>query len=251
MSDLNVSSDEARAEEPTHDIERGSDETIKHSAHQVPPDVNISHRSPATVIYGPMYRSLIVTPWFIGNILKLVLPKPNTASSLQSGVPASGVLGALIGIAVGAALGAPFAAGEACLKNLIGSWLMRLHHSHVAYAFHGGSAQGNYAIAGAIAALPEVVMLVTIEACLGPNKYKKSVSWNAFVVLSTFFSSAAVGAAAAAIGAARGFDMQTVEHSTIANVAGLGFIIMVLLPFEAIHRVFRAGLKSVDGAASK
>jgi hypothetical protein len=235
MSDLNQTPDETRPEEPTHDIERGSDETIKHSAHQVSPDVNISERSHSNVMYNAMYQALMVTPWGIDNILKIVLPKP-TISPPPHGSPRSAVLGALIGIVVGAALEAPIGIGFACLENVVGSWLMRLHHSHEAYAFHGASSLGNYAIAGAIAALPGMAILVTVKACLSTIGYKKFTMWYGFVLMFAF--SAAEGAAASAIGTARGFKMQTVVHSAIANVAGAGFIIVVLLPFLAIYVLF-------------
>jgi len=47
--------------------------------------------------------------------------------------------------------------------------------------------------------------------------------------------SAAKGAAASAIGTARGMDMQTVMQSAIANVAGAGFIISLMVPFAVIY----------------
>jgi len=78
MSDRNVSSDETRPEHHTDDLERGSDETIKHSAYEVSTDVDVAQHSRSTVMYESMYQSLMVTPWGIDKLLTLVLPKPKT-----------------------------------------------------------------------------------------------------------------------------------------------------------------------------
>ena len=89
---------------------------------------------------------------------------------------------------MGAALEAPLGIDFACLENVLGSWLMRLHHSHEAYAFHGASSLGNYAIAGVIATLPGTAIVVTAKACLSAMGYKKFTGWYGFVLLFAFFS---------------------------------------------------------------
>jgi len=227
MSDLNLSTDETRPEHQTHDLERSSDETVKHEAHQVSSDVNIRQPYHATAMYKAMYQSLMLTPWGIGMILQSMLPTPTSSS--RRGVSAIKAAGVLTGIIVGAVAEAPVAAGVACLENLIGSWLMRLHHSHEDHALHSGSAQGNYAIAGAILSFPATAVLVVGWACLSNTSNMKLAG---VAYLATRFGiAAAAGAVAAAIGAARGFEIQTVAHSAVANVAGMGFLVMVLSPF--------------------
>jgi len=161
-----VSSDvtpyEARFDQQNHDIERGSDKVTKHKAHKFSLDAySTSPPYHATVMYEAMYHSLMFTPWILSTILREKLTYPTIRGSpSQRGVSASSIAGGLTAIVLGAAIEAPLAAGAACLHNVTGSWLMRMHHSHDDFAFHGGSAQGNYALAGALSMLPAMAMLV-------------------------------------------------------------------------------------------
>jgi len=232
MSNLNVSSDETRAEHHTRDLERGSDETIKHSTPQVAPNVDTERGYHATDIYKSMHLSLFFTPWIVGMVLREKLKWPSTSSSpSQRGHTANSVAGALLAIILGATFEAPVAAGMACLENLIGSWLMRMHHSHHDCAFHAGSTQGNYALAGALSAFPAMAIIVMARPSLMSRDSGVRTFSLTYLVLHLALS-AAVGAAAAAIGGARGFEIQTVANSTLANVAGMGFIFMVLFPIS-------------------
>lgn len=197
------SSDEARLIPRTHDIERDYASISRSTADSISLDANTPQRSFATVMYEALYQSLAVTPWGIGWLLEHQLPKPTTAPMPRSDVSAGAVIGVLCNIIVGATLEAPFAAGGNCLVNLLSSWLMRLHPSHEAYAFHSGSAQGNYAIAGAITTLPVMTLLATGRACLSGARYETFHEMVALVIIYPI--AAAGGAAAAAIGAARGF----------------------------------------------
>jgi len=78
--------------------------------------------------------------------------------------------------------------------------------------------------------LPAMAILVIAKPRLNDNRTGLLLLGMTYLALQFAFSPA-VGAAAAAIGAARGFDMQTVANSTVANVAGMGFIVMVLFTF--------------------
>lgn len=114
--------------------------------------------------------------------------------------------------------------------NLIGSWVMRLHHSHEAFAFYGGSTQGNYALAGAILAVLFTTTVIVIKVFL--DDVEKAVFTTILSYLSPLPYSAAVGARAAAVGAARGFNMQTVANSAIANLVGSSFILALSVAFQ-------------------
>ena len=232
-------SDRARLLQYAHDIERYYASVSDSTADSVSLDANPQQRSFANAMYEALYQSLAVTPWGIGWLLERQLPKPTPALLPRPDISAGAVIGVLVGIIVGATLEAPFAAGGNCLENLIGSWLMRLHHSHEAYAFHSGWAQGKYAIAGAIATLPVMTILATGRACLSDTRYKSFREMFALVIL--FPLVAAGGAAAAAIAAARGFHVQLMAHSATANVAGEGFILMVMCFVVIPYRLLKDG----------
>jgi len=163
-------------------------------------------------------------PFGIGMLVRKLtgnsVPSPPSAARVVAGK----ILGIIGATAMGSAILAPILAALACLANVSGSWVMRYQHSHEAFAFYGGSVQGNYAIAGAAAAVPYIATYAIAWHTMEHDE-------DAFFFLSIFHYifaplpyGAAIGASAAAIGAARGFDMQTLNNSTIATMAGSGYI---------------------------
>jgi len=200
----------------TNDVERGN---ISPSASSGPPAYDAAPTPPSSFISNVANKvasGLTTLPFGTGSVFQMVIQE-------GAAVVAGELLTLIIIAGVGSAILAPVFAAASCLGNVTGSWVMRLHHSHEAFAFYDGSVQGNYAIAGALLAVPYATTHVILLSLLG---YGDVFFFFSVVhcILAPLPYAAAAGAIAAAIGAARGFDMQTITNSTIANVAGSGFI---------------------------
>jgi len=184
-----------------NDVERGS---ISASAVGAPPayeDDPTTRSSFISDIAVKLAHAMTTLPFGIGEVFRTVNRKGGS-------VVAGELLIFVFTIGAGSVALAPIFAAGACLGNVTGSWVMRLQHSHEAYAFYGGSVQGNYAIAGALMAVPFITTHAILRLFIDND--------DIFILYSVLHClitplpySAAAGAIAAAIGAARGVDMQT------------------------------------------
>jgi len=151
----------------------------------------------------------------IGKIMQTVAEKYEPLRRLAKVVAGKSitVVGA---IALASVSNAPIVAADAFLANVLGSWIMRLYYSQEAFAYHGVSAHGNYAIAGALAVVSIITPSVLAKLFLDDATFQSFRT--AHAIIATLPYSAGMGALAAVLGTALGFHMQTVAGRLLLSL---------------------------------